>query len=627
LQEAHKFSFIVFSMMLALSILLICPSSSIADDLAISFGDGENSNITISSDKDLKFSTFKINNPNRLVVDVKYISATPAEYLNRNKLIPKIQVSRVGNISRIILEPASGIQLTTRQDSPRSVTIIGTQAVLEKVAVIPQPAAVAVATPAPVKSTLQQKSDTSVAKPVDVSSTPKTDAKKYSGKKVSMEFDNADIRHIFRLLSEVSGENFVINDDVKGSFSIKLKDVPWEQALNIIVRNNDLAISHIGNVVEILKKEKKLERDKAENDLRLQEMKQKLEEKVAKETAEGMEIRAIQLKHASADKMAETLFIMLSQGNSNVNTGQGQQQSQQLNQGQSSASTTSDVKREFTASIKAEPNTNKIIVRDYISKIDAIEKLVKELDVPERQVLIEARIIVATAQFTRDFGVQWGVHYKDGSASLLGVNSLDTGFGGIAAAPPTSGQFSSTGGVNTGISFGTLASNIQLDMRLSAATTANTVKVIASPKIVTLNNEPAKIEQGSSTFVQTVDKNGTPSMTPVSASLKLEVTPSIKSNDNITLKIDASDDSFGTPPSGATSVAINKRTATSKILLKNGETVVIGGIFREQKSDGDSGVPYLKDIPLLGNLFKSSSSLNNREELLIFITPRIINII
>ena len=200
---------------------------------------------------------------------------------------------------------------------------------------------------------------------------------------------------------------------------------------------------------------------------------------------------------------------------------------------------------------------------------------------------------------------------------------MDTGFGGVASAPPTSG-LSGSSGAATGISFGTLASNIQLDMRLSAATSSDTVKVIASPRIVTLNNEAAKIEQGQSTFVQVVDKLGVPSMNPVTATLKLDVTPSIKSNDNITLKIDASDDSFGLPPPGASSVAINKRTATSKILLRDGETAVIGGIFRDENAEGNSGVPYLKDIPFLGNLFKSTKTVNKRNELLIFITPRII---
>lgn len=457
-----------------------------------------------------------------------------------------------------------------------------------------------------------------------VSNESKTGTKAFNGKKISIDFDNAEIRQVFRLLADVSGENFIISDEVKGVVSIKLKDVPWEQALEIIIRNNNLALEHNGNIVEILTKQRKIERSKEDSDIRMQESRQKLEEKTAKEVVEGMVIKTIQLKHAAAAKMASALTIMLSQGDANVNTGQGQK----TTQGQGSASVSSDINRKFSASISAEPNTNKIIVRDYISKMPEIEKLVKELDVPERQVMIEARIVVATTEFSRDFGIQWGTHFRDGSAATLGINSMDAGFGGVASAPPNIGQLAGSSGIATGISFGRLASNIQLDMRLSAATAANKVRVVASPKIITLNLEPAKIEQGQSTFVQTIDKNGAPNMTPVTATLSLDVTPTINSfNDSLKLKIDASDDSFGLPPPGAASVAINKRTATSTMLLKGGETVVIGGIFREQSSDGDSGVPFLKDIPLFGHLFKNSSIVNRREELLIFIKPTIIDLI
>jgi len=472
------------------------------------------------------------------------------------------------------------------------------------------------------KNASQLKSASGPLKLADITNA-KVDDKNYSGKKVSMEFENAELRHVFRLLADISGENFVITEDVKGFVTIKLKDVPWEQALGIIVKNSNLAVDHVGNVIEIMPKVKKIERDKAERDYRMEETRQKLEDKTAKEVVEGMETRIIPLRFVTAEKMVESLRTVLSQGSANVSTNQGQS----LGQGTANSSTSSSISRNFTTSITAEKNTNKIIVYDYVSKIDEIEKLVKELDQPERQVMIEARIVVATSEFTRDFGVQWGVHFKDGSASFLGINSFDSGFGGIVADAPTAGKSISSSGVNTGISFGTLASNIQLDMKLSAAAAASMVKVIATPKIVTLNNELAKIEQGQSTFVQTTDKLGTPSMTQVTATLKLEVTPNITSKDSLTLKIDASDDSFGSPPSGATSVAINKRTASSKLVLRDGETVVIGGIFREQDSGNDSGVPYLQDLPVFGNLFKSSSKANRREELLIFITPRILSII
>ena len=174
------------------------------------------------------------------------------------------------------------------------------------------------------------------------------------------------------------------------------------------------------------------------------------------------------------------------------------------------------------------------------------------------------------------------------------------------------------------MSFGTLASNVQLDMRLSAAASMENVKVMASPRITTLNNQEAKIKQGSKTYIQSTDKLGNPTNFEANANLELTVKPHINQNGTVSLKVNAKDDSFGTPPPGATNVSINTREADSNMLLRNGETAVIGGIFRESESSLDTGVPYLMDIPFLGNLFKSKSVSKVRQELLIFITPRIL---
>jgi type IV pilus assembly protein PilQ len=416
----------------------------------------------------------------------------------------------------------------------------------------------------------------------ELSSTQTAASGKYTGRKVTLEFADAEVRKIFQLLAEVSNKNFVLGDDVTGAISLKLINVPWDQALDIILDTKELDKRESGNIVLIKKKGKF--KSEAEQELEIKKIADK----------------AIELK-------TETFVINYS----SITDIAGQFEK---------------LKTPDRGQIATDARTNKVIVKDTPQALDDMRGLLAELDMPEKQVMIEARIIVATSEFTRDFGVQWGMHMRDGSASFMGINSMDTGFGGVASAPPSSaGSFGSSSGVATGISFGTLASNIQLDLRLSAATAANTIKVIATPKIVTLNNEAAKIEQGQTTYVQTIDAQGKPNMTPVKATLKLDVTPKINRNNTMILKIDAADDSFGTPPAGASSVAINNRTATSKLFLRDGETAVIGGIFREQESDGSSGVPYLNDIPLLGNLFKSSSTVKKREELLIFITPKIIN--
>jgi type IV pilus assembly protein PilQ len=232
--------------------------------------------------------------------------------------------------------------------------------------------------------------------------------------------------------------------------------------------------------------------------------------------------------------------------------------------------------------------------------------------------MIEARIVEASTSFVRDLGVQWGIHYVDGSASVAGISRLDTGFGGQVSAPPTSGT--SGPGAAVGMSFGKLSSNIQLDMRLSAAVTANQIKIMSTPRVVTLNNKPAKISQGASIPYQTTSAEGTKTEF-VEAALTLEVTPHITADGSIGMKIKASNNSPGTgsPP------PINKKEATTELLVKNGETTVIGGIYVDSDTESDTGVPFLQDIPLLGWLFKSNTKNKSKNELLIFITPKIVS--
>jgi type IV pilus assembly protein PilQ len=233
--------------------------------------------------------------------------------------------------------------------------------------------------------------------------------------------------------------------------------------------------------------------------------------------------------------------------------------------------------------------------------------------------MIEARIVEASSTFSRNLGVSWGVHQRDGSASFLGINSLDTAFGGLTSAPPIAGVATAAGG-SMGISFGTLASNIQLDTRLNAAATAGLVKIVSTPKVATLNNKTAKITQGQSIpyTASTSDKVETKF---IEAALSLEVTPHINANGTISMKIDAKNDS---PGAGGNPPPINKKQATTEMLLRDGETTVIGGIYVDSDQESDEGVPYLMDIPFLGSLFKSNTRSKTKTELLIFITPRIL---
>lgn len=404
-------------------------------------------------------------------------------------------------------------------------------------------------------------------------------SKAYRGRKVTLEFADAEVRKIFQLLSEVSNKNFVLGDDVTGSISIKLVNVPWDQALDIILDTKGLDKREDGNII-IIKGKGKF-KSQAEEDLELKKQ----------------QYKSIELKSETFDVNYSDLPSIVSQFNA--------------------------LKSERGV-ISPDSRTNKVIVKDIPQVLDDMRKLLAQLDIPEKQVMIEARIVEASSTFTRSLGVNWGIHYRDGSGSFLGITGLDTGFGGLTTAPPTSGTGTSSGG-NMGISFGTLASNIQLDLRLSAAASAGLVKIVSTPKVATVNNKTAKITQGQQIpyTSSTSDKVETKF---IEAALALEVTPHINANGTIGMKIDAKNDSPG-QASGSNAPPINKKQATTEMLLRDGETTVIGGIFVDSDNDSDDGVPFLMDIPVLGKLFKTSSKTKTKTELLIFITPKILGTI
>jgi type IV pilus assembly protein PilQ len=415
---------------------------------------------------------------------------------------------------------------------------------------------------------------TELAPVLDSSIKPLGAQRGYKGRKVTLEFADAEVRKIFQLLSEVSNKNFVLSDDVTGAISLKLVNVPWDQALDIILDTKGLDKREDGNIILIKGKGK----FKSQADEELE---------IKKTIAKGIELKTEMFNVNYSD--VSIIAAQFSGFKSDRGT------------------------------ISTDARTSTVIVKDAPQAIEDMRKLLKQLDVPERQVMIEARIVEATSTFTRSLGVNWGLHYRDGSSSLLGINSLDTGFGGLANAAPTSGA-SGQPGAAMGISFGKLTSNISLDLRLNAAASAGMIKIISSPKVATLNHKPAKISQGQQIPYQNTTATTGAVTAFVAATLSLEVTPHINSNGTIVMKIDAKNDAPGTgsPP------PINTKQATTELLLKDGETTVIGGIFVDSEQDGDDGVPFLMDIPFLGQLFRSSSKTKTKTELLIFVTPRIL---
>jgi len=399
--------------------------------------------------------------------------------------------------------------------------------------------------------------------------------KAYSGRKVTLEFSDADIRKIFQLLAEVSNQNFLVSDDVSGTISLKLVNVPWDQALDVILENKGLGMQREGNIVQIRPKTK----------------------------MKSLDDEAIEQRLTEEKKMPLTTVIF------DINF-----------------ATLNEIQSQFEkmkskhpgASISQDVRTNKLIVTDIEPNIRKMRELLASLDVPEKQVMIEARIVEASSNFARDIGVKWNFSYTDGSASVANINNATGSMGGVTSLVlPTA----TTGGIATGVSFGKLLSNFQLDMRLSAAATIGQLKIISTPKVMTVNNRAAKISQGQMIPYQNTSSTDGAKTEFIEAALSLEVTPHITADGSVSMKIKASNNTagVGSPP------PINKKEATTELVVKNGETTVIGGIYVDSETEGDTGVPYLSDIPLFGNLFKSNSKNKTKNEMLIFITPKIMN--
>lgn len=398
----------------------------------------------------------------------------------------------------------------------------------------------------------------------------------YKGRKITLEFADADIRKIFQLLAEVSGKNFVLGDDVTGNISLKLVNVPWDQALEIILDTKDLDSRETGNVLTIKKKGKLKSLEEEQNEYKKAQLKN-----------EAVYTEYYAVNFNKADSIKPQLEALLTQG---------------------------------IGKISSDERTNTIIVTSVRSDLDRVKGYLSKMDVPERQVMIEARIVEATSTFTQNLGVSWGLSTGP-SDSFLGINNLNSTFGGLTTSNVLSGAVSGIPGADMAISFARLGANIQLDMRLNAAASAGLIKIVSSPKIATLNNKTAKITQGQSIPYQNTTATTGATTQFVQAVLSLEVKPHINANGTIMMEIKATNNSagVGNPP------PINTKEATTEMLLKDGETTVIGGIFKDDDTLSEDGIPFLMDIPFLGRLFKSTASVKVKSELLIFITPRILN--
>jgi len=436
--------------------------------------------------------------------------------------------------------------------------------------------------------------------------------RKYHGQRISMDFKDADLTNVFRIIAEVSNLNIITADDVKGKVSVRLVNVPWDQALDIVLRSKSLGATQEGNVLRIapLSSLRKEEQERFDAQKQVEQSRQEALNRAAevKATQEAV-FDTIPVSYSKASELLAKIKPLASK----------------------------------FGKLDSDDRTNVLIIRDLPQNIVEVKALVATLDTATPQVLIEARIVEVDTSFTREFGIQWGGSVQTGSGNtkfgLIGAQDPSGGsLPGGAVTAGTTVPFTATApvpsfavnlpaaigqGAGGGIAFGLLKDNLRLDLSLSALEASGKGKIISSPKIVTTDNKEAVIEQGTQIPYSTVSASGTNTQF-IDATLSLKVTPHITPDGRVSMKLEAKNDSQGEVAAGSTTPSINKKKATTEVLIRDGETTVIGGIMQITRNENRAGLPWLSRIPVLGYLFRKDSNSTRNRELLIFITPKIL---
>lgn len=432
----------------------------------------------------------------------------------------------------------------------------------------------------------------------------------YSGEKLSLNFQNIEVRALLQVIADFTNFNVVTSDTVTGNVTLRLKDVPWDQALDIILQSKGLGVRKSGNVLWIAPKDEINAKEKID-----------LEAKAQVAALEPLRTQSFQLNYTKAEEIAKGLT-----GNNNTGGSGGSNSTRILSP---------------RGSVIFEARTNQLFVNDIPSKLEEIQAMIAKIDIPVRQVLIEARIVEADDNFSRNLGVRLGTTNKTAVASSGNLNvglggnysgtvaSPDQGIGGVSSVAnsyfvnlPSQG-LNGFNAATLGISLFTSSVNHALNLEISALEADGRGKVVSSPRVITADQVKALIEQGTELPYQTATSSGATAITFRKANLKLEVTPQITPEGSIILDVDVNKDSVGQITTAG--FAIDTKHVQTQVLVENGGTVVIGGIFQQTETQAEQRVPVLGDIPVLGNLFKNNSRSSKRSELLIFLTPKVVS--
>jgi len=427
---------------------------------------------------------------------------------------------------------------------------------------------------------------------VDPSKLSKGNKPGYTGEKLTLNFQKIDVREALNVIADFTETNIVISDTVKGNITLRLKDVPWDQAFDIILQSRGLDMRKNGNVIQVAPREEIAAKEKIDLTADL-------------ELAELQELRteSFQISYQKADALA----ALLSSDKQRILSKRG--------------------------SAVVDSRTNTLFVQDTPDRLEEARKLITKVDVPVRQVMIEARVVEATDDFSKNLGVRLG--YKSTDAFSIG-NSTRL-FGNIGANTPTAGPLAGvtmpaatpyvnlpsagTAGAFSMLLFNNSVSKL-LSVELTALETDSKGKVISSPRVVTSDQTEATIATGTEIPYQEATSSGATAVSFKNATLSLKVKPHITPDDNVIMDINVNKDSVGQLYAGVPS--INTNAVKTQVLVEDGGTVVIGGVYQQETNNGVNKVPLLGDIPILGYLFRSSAKLDNKSELLIFISPKII---
>ncbi|MCP3999866.1 MAG: type IV pilus secretin PilQ [Gammaproteobacteria bacterium] len=432
--------------------------------------------------------------------------------------------------------------------------------------------------------------------------------KEYTGERLTLNFQDIDARAVLQLLADISGRNIVVSDTVSGNVTLRLQNVPWDQAMDIVLATKGLDMRENGNVIIVAPADEIAAREKAD-----------LESRKEIQQLEPLYSEFLQVNYAKASDIASLVGVG---GENSLLSERG--------------------------TVAIDDRTNTLLLKDTADHIADIRRLVSKLDIPVRQVLIESRIVVVNDDFSRDLGIRWGftgvtdsggktyavTGDAEGTNTIIqsGIDNVNNGDPFYPVQLPSLGDRLNVNMpiANPAGSFALaiLDDDYLVDLELSASQAEGNSEVISSPRVITANQKEAKIEQGVEIPYREASSSGATTTQFKDAVLSLTVTPQITPDDRIIMDLYVTKDSVGEQVSdgfGGSVPSIDTRSVQTQVLVDNGQTVVLGGIYETEKGEKVTKVPFLGDIPLLGALFRSTNVVSNKSELLIFVTPKILN--